>query len=169
MPISITPANCNHFPDLQAIELASFETLRAASAVTGEPVASSDEELQYYLDAMLLYVAFNERSAAVGFGGGYVAENWLHVGEVNVHPDWQQKGIGRQLIKTLLREGRARSLNGATLTTDLFAPFNAAFYASLGFHVIQEEACPTRLTNILNSEIARGLDPTRRVAMILAF
>lgn len=166
MNIRVEQAGRHDFPALRLVELASFETLRAAGAATGEPEASSDEELQRYLDAGLLYAAFEGQGTVVGYGGGQVVEGWLHIGEVDVHPDWQRKGIGRRLMAALLDDGRSRKLRGATLTTDRFAPFNARFYASLGFHMIEGDA---RLGAILDAEVEKGFDPLRRVAMMLVF
>ncbi|WP_234642871.1 GNAT family N-acetyltransferase [Allorhizobium ampelinum] len=167
--IHIGPAKAHHFCNLRNVELASFETLRAAGAATGDPAASSDEELQVYLDAGLLLAAFDGTESPVGYAGGYISEGWLHIGEVDVHPEWQRQGIGRQLINALLTEGRTRHLVGATLTTDRFAPFNAPFYSSLGFQAIEGDACPARLKEILAAEVAKGLNPLRRVAMMLMF
>ncbi|MQW88236.1 GNAT family N-acetyltransferase [Sinorhizobium saheli] len=167
--VRIGRADRGHFAALRTIELASFETLRAADAVAGEAAASSDGELQQYLDAGFLFAAFDKQAIPVGYGGGYIADNFLHIGEVDVHPDWQKRGIGRQIMNALLDEGRARKLQGATLTTDRFAPFNSPFYTSLGFHPIEGDACPDRLSAILSAEKAKGLDPLRRVAMMLVF
>ncbi|MUO77591.1 GNAT family N-acetyltransferase [Agrobacterium vitis] len=167
--IHIGPAKRQHFCSLRNVELASFETLRAAGAVTGDPAASSDEELLVYLDAGLLLAAFDGAESPVGYAGGYVREGWLHIGEVDVHPQWQRRGIGRRLINALLNEGRSRHLVGSTLTTDRFAPFNAPFYASLGFHAVEGDACPARLKGILTAEVSKGLNPLRRVAMMLVF
>lgn len=169
MNIRIGQAGRNHFPALRAIELASFETLRAADAVTGGADASSNEELQKYLSSSLLFAAFDEKDIPVGYGGGYVVENSLHIGEVDVHPTWQRKGIGRKIMSALLEEGRARKLKGSTLTTDRFAPFNAPFYSSLGFRMFEGDECPERLRLILAAEQAKGLDPRRRVAMQIVF
>ncbi|CAG9168009.1 GNAT family N-acetyltransferase [Cupriavidus respiraculi] len=169
MNVRIEPATAEHFPALQAIELAAFDTLRAAGAVSGEASASSDEELQRYLDAGFLLAAYDAGGEPVGFGGGYVAEQWLHIGEVDVHPDWQRRGIGRRLMEALLDIGRARSLKGATLTTDRHAPFNAPFYATLGFDPVEPDACPARLKTILSAEEQKGLEPLRRVAMMCVF
>jgi hypothetical protein len=69
----------------------------------------------------------------------------------------------------VLAEGRVRNLAGATLTTDLASPFNAPFYASLGFSVLGVEELPDRLRAILASEHAAGFDPIRRAAMRLGF
>lgn len=167
--IHIASAKADHFPALRSIELASFEILLAAGAVTGEPMASSDDELQLYLGSGFLVAAFDDRQMPVGYAGGYISEDWLHIGEMDVHPSWQRQGIGRRLITSLLNEGRARHLQGSTLTTDRFAPFNAPFYASLGFQTLEGQSCPTRLQEILAAETAKGLSPLRRVAMMLMF
>jgi GNAT superfamily N-acetyltransferase len=151
------------------IELASFETLRATGAVAGEATASSDDKLQQYLNTGFLFAAFDSQEIPVGYGGGYVTEGWLHSGEVDVHPSWQRKGIGRQIMGALLAEGRPGKLIGASLTTDRFAPFNAPFYTSLGFQAVEGDACPEGLSAILAAEEAKGLDPRRRVAMTLVF
>jgi len=166
---SIGKAGREHFGAIRAIELAAFETLFAVGAVSGQATASTDAELQTYLDAGFLYAAFDDAARVIGYGGGYVAGPDLHIGELDVHPDWQRQGIGRRIVTAMLQEARARQLDGVTLTTDRFAPFNAPFYASLGFRGVEGEACPPRLRAILDAEHAGGLDPLRRLAMVLAF
>jgi GNAT superfamily N-acetyltransferase len=106
---------------------------------------------------------------ARGWCGGYEIDGWLHIAEIDVHPAWQRKGIGRQLIHALLDEGRRRGFRGATLTTDRFAAFNAPFYQSLGFRSSGLHDAMPHLDAILEAEIAMGLDPHRRVAMALPF
>ncbi|MBB3590550.1 GNAT superfamily N-acetyltransferase [Rhizobium sp. BK529] len=165
----IRQATRDDFDALRSIELASFETLRAAGAVSGEPEASSDEELQHYLEHALLYAACDHSDLPVGYAGAYVAEKSLHIGEMDVHPDFQKKGLGRRLMETLLAEGRSRKLAEATLTTDRFAPFNAPFYVSLGFRLLEKDECSPRLQAILTSEAEKGLDPFRRIGMVLSF
>ncbi|WP_337271490.1 GNAT family N-acetyltransferase [Oryzifoliimicrobium ureilyticus] len=165
----IRPATSGDFDALRNVELASFETLKNAGAVSGAPAASTDQELNEYLRHGLLYVACDQKSAVVGYCGGYVVENLLHIGEMDVHPVCQRKGLGRSLLTTLLDEGRAKKLYGATLTTDRLAPFNAPFYAKYGFKLLEQEACSPRLRRILAAEIDKGLDPSRRVAMSLSF
>lgn len=165
----IRPATSEDFDALRKVELAAFETLRKAGAVRGPASASADQDLQRYLDHGLLYLAGNRNDAAVGFCGGHIADGFLHIGELDVHPDYQRQGLGRVLVTTLLAAGRARKLDGATLTTDRLVPFNAPFYATLGFHLIERHNASRRLRRILETEIENGLDPLRRVAMMLEF
>jgi predicted N-acetyltransferase YhbS len=157
------------FAKLQAIELACFETLRQAGAVGGNAAATSVEELQRFLDEDMLHVACEEDGAAVGYLGGYVVDGYLYIAEVDVLPAWQGRGLGRSLIMTLIEDGRRRRLAGATLTTDRFAPFNAPFYARLGFQLLEGDAVPRHLESNLDRQVANGLDPLRRVAMALLF
>jgi predicted N-acetyltransferase YhbS len=168
-PMLIRHATRTDFPALQHIELAAFETLRDAHAVSGEPTASSDDELQSYLDHGLLYTVVDAENVPRGYCGGSVAEGFVHIGEMDVLPDFQRQGLGRRLVETLIREARSRALRGATLTTDRFAPFNAPFYRSLGFQIVEASECSIRLRRILDAEASKGLDPTRRVAMMLSF
>jgi GNAT superfamily N-acetyltransferase len=167
--VRIAAAGRADFESLRALELAAFATLQAAGAVTGEASAATLDELQTYLDAGMLVAAFLG-TEPVGYAGGSIADgDWLHIGEMDVHPDFQRKGIGRRLVQALLLEGRSQKLQGATLTTDRFAPFNAPFYATLGFRIVEKEACTKRLAHILEEEVRQGLDPARRVAMLLDF
>ena len=167
--LCIRQASHIHFPALKAIEIAAFQTLLAENAVSGEAVASSDEDLERYLSDSLLFGAFDQTGMPVGFAGGYFVENSLHIGEVNVHPDWQSMGVGRDLVRSLLEAGQAKAVECATLTTDRYVPFNARFYASLGFRILEFDACCERLARLLEAERTAGLDPVRRVAMRLNF
>jgi len=163
--ITIAPARAGHLAALREIELAAFETLRAAGAVSGEPEASSLEDLERLSREGLLLVAFTADQQPVGFAGAHIEDKWLHIAEMDVHPAWQRKGIGRRLLQALLSTGERRGLAGASLTTDRYAPFNAAFYASLGFEQLKAEALSLRLKRLLDAEAASGLDANRRIAM----
>lgn len=165
----IRPATTTDFDALRAIELAAFETLRAAGAVSGVPSASSDQQLQRYLDGGFLDVASDHSGDAIGFCGGYIAKHLLHIAEMDVHPARQRQGVGRALLTAALEKARAQRLDGATLTTDRCAPFNAAFYATMGFRALADAELPARLRGILAEEAKIGLDPARRVAMMLRF
>ena len=167
--VTITPAHPEHFATLRAIELAAFETLRHAGAMTGPACASSIEELSDFSRNGLLLAACTADSVPVGFIAGQIADEWLHIAEMDVHPNWQRRGIGKQLMHAILRNGQQRGLTGATLTTDKMAAFNARFYATLGFEVVEGEARPSHLAAIIEDEIAKGFDPARRVAMRIIF
>lgn len=165
MDITINLARNEHLSALRTIELASFETLRSAGAVTGAPAAGSLDDFSLLCRDGLLFVACTPADIPVGFAGALIVDNWLHIAETDVHPDWQQRGIGRRLMNTLLAAGQSRDLTGATLTTDRYVPCNASFYTSLGFKVVERDIMPHWLKDLLDNEIAAGMDPERRVAM----
>jgi predicted N-acetyltransferase YhbS len=169
MEFTIRPAHPEHFGLLRAIELAAFETLRDVGAVTGEACARSLEELSEFSRNGLLLAAYTPDSVPVGFVAGKVEERWLHVAEMDVHPDWQRRGVGRQLMQSLLSAGQRRGMAGATLTTDNIAAFNARFYATFGFEIVKGHARPSYLERLNAEEVAAGFDPARRVAMWVRF
>lgn len=135
MDITISAAQPHHYSSLRAIELAAFETLREAGAVTGQAVANSLKEFHDFSRDGLLLAAFTPDSIPVGFIAGNIEDIWQHIAEIDVHPHWQRNGIGRLLMQALLSSGQQHGLAGATLTTDNIAAFNAKFYASLGLRL----------------------------------
>ncbi|GAA3581576.1 GNAT family N-acetyltransferase [Gibbsiella greigii] len=169
MDITISLARNEHLAALRIIELASFETLRAGGAVTGAPIAGSIDDFSQLCHEGLLFVALVPGDIPVGFAGALLIDNWLHISEVDVHPNWQRRGIGRRLMNTLLSAGQARGFTGATLTTDRYVLFNASFYASLGFKIVEGKGIQRRLKDLLDKEAASGMDPQRRVAMQLHY
>lgn len=169
MDITISAAQANHYSSLRAIELAAFETLREAGAVTGQAVANSLKDFDDFSRNGLLLSAFTPDAIPVGFIAGNIEDIWLHIAEIDVHPDWQRKGIGRLLMQAILSSGQQRGLAGATLTTDNIAAFNSEFYATLGFEIVEGPSCPPHLISKKAEEIRMGFNPARRVAMRLNF
>lgn len=133
--------------------------------MSGPAGACSLEELADFHRNGVLLAACPPHTRPVGFIAGKIASEWLHIAEMDVHPNWQRRGIGKQLMQAILRSGKQRGLTGATLTTDKIAAFNARFYATLGFEMVQADARPPHLAAISEAEIAKGFDPARRVAM----
>ena len=106
-------------------------------------------------------------------GGGPVAfactepfEDALHLWEISVRHGAQRRGVGRTLMATVVADARRRSAPAVTLTTFCAIPWNAPFYARLGFEMLETAALPPRLAAIRADEDAAGL--TDRCAMRLA-
>jgi len=137
--------------------------------VTGQAVANSLEEFSHFSRNGLLLAAFTHDANPVGFIAGEFENIWLHIAEMDVHPRWQRRGIGRLLMQALLCSGQQRGLAGATLTTDKMAAFNARFYATLGFEIVEGQSCPPHLISRKAEEAQMGFNPARRVAMQLNF
>ena len=80
--------------------------------------------------------------------------------------DVQGRGTGRALVAAAVDEGQRRRLPAITLTTFRTIPWNAPFYARIGFVEIAGAALNARLAAVLKREWRRGLSD--RCAMRLA-
>ena len=85
--------------------------------------------------------------------------------ELSVDLAWQGKGIGRQLIARAADHARKVGLTSLTLTTFRDVPWNAPFYAKLGFEYITE--LTPELREKREEEAAHGLAYNSRCAMRL--
>ncbi|WP_369986569.1 GNAT family N-acetyltransferase [Pseudomonas xanthosomatis] len=81
----------------------------------------------------------------------------LHVHELSVCSEAQGQGLGRRLLEHVVAFAEDRGLQSVTLTTFAEVPWNAPFYARLGFEVLGSEALDGRLRQILAEERAHGL------------
>lgn len=159
---------CDHeVSGLADIELDAFLALKEAGGVTGDPVASDSLLLERSLADGLLFVATDGKDHLVGFVAATEVDGEMYIEELDVLRAFQGRGIGARLMRVIIDRAAKRSLHRVTLTTDLLVPFNAPFYAKLGFAILEPEALSADLRKRLSGQIAHGLDPKRRVAMAL--
>ncbi|MEP3050658.1 MAG: GNAT family N-acetyltransferase [Erythrobacter sp.] len=90
----------------------------------------------------------------------------LHIWEMDVLPDFQQRGIGAGLLRACQIDARNSGFRALTLTTFVDLPWNRPFYARLGFERVEELAAHPRLNAALEEEAEWGLPRDRRCAMI---
>ncbi|MGY5780594.1 GNAT family N-acetyltransferase [Rhizobium sp. LEGMi135b] len=166
---TIRSAKAEELHLLAAIEIDAFWALHEAGAVACEPTSLPLDILQQSLAEQLLFVAIDGDNEPFGFLAGIRKDGSVHIAEIDVVRRWQRRGVGRRLIDAAITEARAQGAAGVTLTTDRQVAFNAPFYASLGFCILNDEERPAVLTQILENELAHGADPARRVAMALSF
>jgi len=164
----IEPARPEHIALLQAIE-------RAAATVFPEGRIPTDATanalpLDKLTDAQAqqrLWVALSPDNEPVGFAIVICENDAAFLAEVDVHPDHQKKGLGRQLVQTAARWADAQGYTRLTLTTFSDLPWNAPFYEQLGFCRIKTSKLPEDLARKLDDEHSWGL--RGRVAMELVF
>ena len=101
----------------------------------------------------------------VGFAYADLVDDAVHLEELDVLPAWGRRGIGRALVATVVADARARGLPAVTLTTFRDVPWNAPFYATLGFEVVELAQIGPGLAAVWAHEGARGLPPALRVVM----
>jgi len=163
--VTIRAGRQDDFLRLAEIELDAFVVWAEACGVTQEPISAPVFLLEQSLDDALLLVA-EEAGRVVGFTLGLNEEGSLYIVELDVERTAQGRGIGTSLMLALLDRGRERGFAEAVLTTDRYAPFNAPFYTKLGFRILDVGETSAFLAERLKAQIASGLDPERRVAML---
>jgi ribosomal protein S18 acetylase RimI-like enzyme len=106
-----------------------------------------------------------------GVGGEYshlIAERVdgnLHVEQVSVHPHSARRGIGRSLLDHLASEAVSEGAPALTLTTFTEVPWNAPYYARLGFEFLDDSKLSPGLRRIRRREAEHGLDRWPRACM----
>lgn len=102
---------------------------------------------------------------AVGYALASVIDGHGHLDQVSVRVHAGGLGLGRALVETVHEWARARGAAAVTLTTFADVAFNAPFYASLGYEVLDDDGLGPELAAERAAERRRGLDLAPRVAM----
>ena len=90
-------------------------------------------------------------------------EGCAYVEQIDVAPSHARRGIGADLLEAVAALARARGWPAMTLSTFKDVPFNAPYYARLGFRVVKD--LTPGMVQIRAEHEARGLDETARVFM----
>lgn len=101
----------------------------------------------------------------VGFLAAERVAPELHIWELSVREEWQGGDIGRRLIAKACAAAEMIDLTAVTLTTFRDVPWNAPFYAKVGFAILEGDEIGDRLKKILTYETEIGLPGERRCAM----
>jgi GNAT superfamily N-acetyltransferase len=160
---AITRARPSDIPSLPAIELAAAQLLtgHAPDSVLNETTGVEEFFEAQHLGR--LWIALVEE-LPVGFAHIEILEPLsAHLKEVDVHPQYGRRGIGTALVRRICKWAAHSGYRSVTLTTFRDVPWNAPFYARLGFEVIPADELSSALRLIMHNESIRGLD--RRVAM----
>ncbi|EPF6111235.1 GNAT family N-acetyltransferase [Enterobacter cloacae] len=164
--ITVRPTRPGDVTALPAIERAAGQRFRdypeLAWLAEGD-VISAEQHLDYAERGLSWLAQANE--LPVGFILAELHASSLFIVELSVHLDWQGKGIGRRLIACVADQARKRGLASLTLTTFRDVPWNAPFYARLGFEMIT--TLTPELREKREEETAHGLAYDARCAMRL--
>jgi GNAT superfamily N-acetyltransferase len=114
-----------------------------------------------------LWVAADAGGAVVGFALATVVGGNAHLDEIDVHPEHGRRGIGHALIDAVIAWARLRRHRALTLNTMRDVPWNAPYYARLGFVVLSDDALPAALAELRRLEVEHGLPGEQRVSMRL--
>ncbi|MFE9136569.1 GNAT family N-acetyltransferase [Streptomyces sp. NPDC007355] len=160
-----TPAE---LPLLQDIERAAgepFRSLGMAAIADDDPLPL--DVLEAYRGAGRAWVAVDAADHPVAYLLTDTVDGSAHIEQVSVHPAAARRGVGRALIEHLAAAARDRGLAALTLTTFTEVPWNAPYYARLGFRPLAETdpALTDGLRAISRAEAAHGLAAWPRVCM----
>ena len=114
-----------------------------------------------------LWVAVDERDRPVGFALAEELADELYLCEMDVLPDHGQRGIGTQLVEAVIAWARLHEFPALSLITFRHLPWNAPFYAKLGFQPLSSADLGTELAGFLAEEAEVGIDPSKRIGMRL--
>ena len=162
---SIKQATADHVPLLGAIEIAAAGIFPPDSIP--DHIRSDSVPVDILLEAVqdgLLWVALAGDGKPVGYALVQLVEDAALLAQMDVHPDHMRKGIGSALIMRAVEQLREKT--ALYLTTFVHVPWNAPFYAKLGFVALINADTPPFLKDILEEEKRYGL--TNRTAMCLA-
>jgi GNAT superfamily N-acetyltransferase len=106
--------------------------------------------------------------APVGFAAVTLVDASAHLFEMDVVPAHAGRGLGRALVAEVAEWARLEGFSSVTLTTFRHLPWNAPFYAGLGFSEVPAAELGPELRAALVEEAKHGLDPVKRVAMKLS-
>ncbi len=95
-----------------------------------------------------LWVA-EEDGAIVGFLLAEQMDGDFYIHELAVTQSHQRQGLGSDLIEFALAEAWDRGYRTATMTTDRSIPWNAPYYARLGFRVLDSRDIAPKLRSYL--------------------
>lgn len=152
-------------PDVERAAARRFATRPELAWIADAPVQDRHQH-RACADAGQSWVA-RDGDQPVGFILTLPMDTSLFILELSVHPDWQGNGIGTALLSTVAEAARARGHQALTLTTFLQVPWNAPFYAGLGFELLEDAALTPELREKREAETAHGLAWTSRCAMRL--
>ena len=165
--VIIRPAGSRDIPAMQAIELEAgslFADIGMQAVADDEPFTS--DELVAFMDSGLAWVAVDERDEAVGYLVGLIVDGRAHIEQVSVRPSHSRRGIGRALVDHFVAWATGQRLPAITLTTFVEVPWNAPYYARLGFRPFDVDERSPDLQSIRAAEAAHGMDRWPRIAMI---
>jgi ribosomal protein S18 acetylase RimI-like enzyme len=141
-----------------------------AFAAIGMPEIARDEppsltELESFLTAGYAWVAVDASDHPVGYLVSRVVDGCPHIEQVSVAVAYARRGLGATLIDRLDADAAAENRPALTLTTFRDVPWNAPYYARLGFVVLGPAEQGPELRALLERETISVPSDAARVAM----
>lgn len=126
------------------------------------------EDFRAMLAGHRVWVAVTAAGEPAGYAVAGPLGGFLHLRELSVDPDHGRRGLGAALVRTVVAACREPGLAGVSLTTFRAVPFNAPFYARLGFAEMPLDRAAPELARAFRRELPHGVAPGERVLMTRA-
>lgn len=158
------PEDAEHFPAIEQAAAGLFAAIPELAHLASGDVIPAERHRRLIRKGHCLTACHSDQ--LVGFIVTEPFRRELHVWEMSVHPDFQQRGIGAGLVRASLIDARNSGFRALTLTTFRDVPWNAPFYSRIGFEEVTALDAHPRLAAELALEADNGLPVDRRCAMI---
>src|SRR5262245_20825163 len=112
-----------------------------------------------------LWVATAAEGGLVGIALVTEIEGYAHLDELDVLPSHAGQGIGSALLATVCAWAKKAGYSAVTLRTFRDVPWNAPFYQSRGFRIVESARLSAAHVRLEASERQRGLRTDLRVTM----
>jgi GNAT superfamily N-acetyltransferase len=161
---TIRPASISDLKYLNKIELAAARIFPVEAI--SEEIRNQALPLELLESAQAegrLFVAANTEDEPVGFIALHIYDDGAFIIELDVHPSYHRKGLGKVLIMAAADWAILHECSALTLTTFSAVQWNAPYYERLGFKRLRAFEIGKALSAQLEEEASRGLKD--RVAM----
>lgn len=167
--VAVILASREHLKSIPGIEVASA-ALFSASDLPAEIRfrVTEPDDLLAAQKAQRLWVAVEKENRAIGFAAADVMEGEAYLQELGVLPEFGKQGIGSRLVGAVVEWARVSGYSNLGLITFKHLPWNAPFYAKLGFSILQSSEHGPGFARLFAEEKRLGINIDNRVAMRLA-
>ncbi|WP_423380866.1 GNAT family N-acetyltransferase [Burkholderia sp. LMG 32019] len=165
--ILIRPATREDAVAMAAVEVAAAQRFRAIGMThIAEAEPTDTTAVLVRIDGGRAYVAVDTQGVCVGFAFYRLLDTRrLYLEELDVAPTHAGQRIGARLIEQVTARAAQEGIAEVVLSTFRDAPWNAPYYARLGFSIVDDAMLDDTLRAIRAHHVALGLDETQRVFM----
>ncbi len=166
LPVTLRPPRPEELTSLRQIEAAAARRFRGTRYPEVAQAPPTDLSVLKNLAAGEgALVAADAAEALLGFALYAPLDGELYLAELAVLPEAAGRRLGARLIAEVEAVAAARGCRWLLLTTFRDIPWNAPYYARLGFGEVPAAEIGPGLRSHLDEQARRGLRPASRVAM----
>ncbi|KAH1500210.1 hypothetical protein KXV33_007556 [Aspergillus fumigatus] len=164
--ISIRLAHQDDIPQLNIIETSAAQLFRRVHlAWIADSPPLDPATLRSMIAQKNVWAAVTSNNTAVGFIAVQDLDGMLYIAEMDVHADWQRRGIARMMLEEVEGQARDRGYEYVSLTTYRDLEFNGRFYARMGFEEVDVDVAGEGHARELEEQARGGHARDRRCVM----